>query len=663
MGYMRGGRILKVDLTTGRIDRLPTEDYQDKWLGGRGLNSRLIYELTGPETDPLGPDNALIFSTGPFTGTMVPGSGRVEIAAKSPASGLQGMSNMGGYWGPELKYAGYDSLILTGQAEKPVYLALENDRVEIRSADHLWGLDTYQTADTIRKELGDPEIEVVSIGPAGENLIAYASLHNRAGNAAGRTGMGTVMGSKRVKAVAVRGTKGVTIARPDEFLQSCLTALERQKPLLGMAQTVDAASNDPPTWALTLGNYEATEWEMQQFMPQGHKPYWEKHKNPQGEGVTGCFNCQVRCMTYYQMPQWGPLVASCNLYASTNWPMKLSDLDLWYRFASQSQRLGIDAMSAARMIAWAMDLYRQGKLTTADTDGLELNWGDGEVICALMDKIAAKEGFGAVLAENVDRAAEALGGVEPALNIKNVPAGGTNLMNFRLRSIGGAVNPRGSDEYRIRFGSFDNLGSGKDTGMTGMATPDAWEAKQANAIADRALAERQEAGKTPYINQFDYEARGELAALGARLCCVTDSLGQCKWNTIFLNIGLSIEFQAEALSLGTGQDYDIDRLVEIGRRIAGQERAYAIRNGLDRSMDTLPEKFFEQPMAGTWPDDVLDRGGLERMKTDYYRALGWDAETGVPTGETLTSLGLADVADDLARRGEETTGRSESRGA
>lgn len=310
MGNLYGGSLLRVDLSSGKIKKTPTSKYADLWLGARGINTRILYEETNKDTDPLGPDNVILFSVGPFTGTMVPGSGRVEIAAKSPASGVQGMSNMGGYWGPELKYAGYDSVVVKGQADGLVYISIYNDQVEIKNAAHLAGMDTYQTQDAIREELNDPEVEVVCIGAAGENMINYASVHNRLGNAAGRTGMGTVMGSKKLKAIAVRGTKGVSVAEPERFMSLCMEAMEAQKPLLGMAKTTDLLENNPSTWGLTLGNYEATQWIKQKDLRGGHKPFWEKHRNRQGHGITGCFNCQVRCMDYYDYPDMGPLVAS-----------------------------------------------------------------------------------------------------------------------------------------------------------------------------------------------------------------------------------------------------------------------------------------------------------------------------------------------------------------
>ena len=654
MSYLRGGELLRIELSSGKIEKDPTSSYQDLWMGGRGFNARILYEELKPGVDALSPDNVLMFSIGPFTGSMVPGSGRVEVAAKSPMTGIQGMSNMGGYWAPELKYAGYDSLIIKGKAPKPVYIAINNDIVEIRDASHIWGIDTYKTQDALQKEVGDPEVEVVCIGPGGENMITYASIQTRIGNAAGRTGMGAVMGSKNLKAIAVRGTKGISVADPDRFFELCLEALEIQKPLLSMARTVDMADNMPTSWAVVVGNYEATEWDKQKEMKDGHKPFWEKHKNRQGDGRTGCFNCQVRCMDYYDLPDLGPLVASCNIYGSATWVIKNADMNTWYAIASKCHRQGIDVLSATRMISWAMDQYEKGAITKEDTDGISLSWGNAEAIDRMLDMITKREGFGDILASNVAEVRRKLGkDVEEVLNIKGVPLGETNIMNFRARAIGAAVNPRGCDEYRTRAGSFDNLGSSsKDSHMTGMASPDSWEAKAAMAIVEKSMAEKAKEGKEEQITQFDYESRGDLAALANRIITVSDSLGQCKWNTIFLNVGIGIEFQAKALSAGEGRKWAIDDLLEIGSRIAAQERAFAVREGLTREQDTLPKKLLNYKMPGTWPEDSLDPADLEKMKDDYYEAMGWDVKTGIPASEMLRSLKLSDVASDLKKIGK-----------
>jgi aldehyde:ferredoxin oxidoreductase len=611
-----------------------------------------MYEEVNPEVTPLDPQNVLVFSAGPFTGTMVPGSGRTEVASKSPATGIQGMSNMGGYWGPQLKYAGYDSLIIVGKAPKPVYLAIDNDEVEIRDASHLWGRDTYETPIAIRKELNDPDTEVACIGRGGENQVVYATIQNRLGNAAGRTGMGAVMGSKSLKAIAVRGTKGVSIAEPERFLELCMEAFEVQKPFLANPETVQAVGNDPPSWALVLGNYEATEWEEQKSLRGGHEPFWKEHKNRLGDGKIGCFNCQIRCSNYYDLPQLGTLVASCNVYTSTMWVLKDPDFASWYAFSTACQREGIDAMSVSRMLAWAMDLYENGKITRKDTDGISLNWGNAKAIHQLMEKICRREGFGDILASTVREARDKIGrGVEEPMHIKGLPLGGTNLVNWRPRGLGAAVNPRGGDEYRTRYGSFDYLG-GKGSGMTAMSSPDSWEAKTAMSLVEKALAEKGARNDKTAITQFDYEARGNLAALAHKMVAVSDMLGQCRWNTIFLNAGISIEFQANAMSAGEGRETTIEDLLEAGSRVAAQEKAFAAREGLTRADDTLPKKLFDLQMPGTWPKDKTDPTEFEKMKDEYYEAMGWDVKTGIPRFETLEALGLSDVVIDLEKLGK-----------
>lgn len=655
MTYLYGGTILRVDLSTDQIEKQPTAAFAEKWLGGRGFNARILYKELELGIDALSPGNVLIFSVGPLTGSMFPGSGRVEVAAKSPVTGIQGMSNMGGYWGPELKYAGYDSIIIKGRAPKPVYIAINNESIEVKDASHVWGMDTYRTQDALQEELGDPEVEVVCIGPGSENLVAYGSIQTRMGNAAGRTGMGTVMGSKNLKAIAVRGTRGLSVAEPDRFLEICLKALEVQKPLIDNARTVDMAENTPPaTWAVVLGNYESNVWDKQQDLKGGHKPFWEKHKNRQGDGRTGCFNCQVRCMDYFEDNDLGPLVASCNIYGSATWVIKNADMRTWYAVAAKCHRQGIDVLSATRMIAWASELYEKGIISLEDTGGIPLQWGNREALDRVLDLIAANEGFGAILAGTPEKAVEKLGQeIEPVLNIKGTPVGETNIMNFRARAMGAAVNPRGSDEYRARAGSFDNLGTGSGSKLTAMASPDSWEAKTAMAIVAEAVTEKkQREGENAQITQFDCESRGALAALANRMITVTDSVGQCKWNTVFLNVGIGMELQAEALSTASGRVITVDDLIHTASRIAAQERAFAVREGLTRDQDTLPKKLINYQMPGTWPEDKIDLEDLERMKNEYYAAMAWDMESGVPARETLETLGLSDVAADLTELGK-----------
>lgn len=326
-------------------------------------------------------------------------------------------------------------------------------------------------------------------------------------------------------------------------------------------------------------------------------------------------------------------------------------MEAWYTLVSVCQRQGVDVMSAARMIAWATELYENGVIDQTDTGGIELTWGSREAVQQIIRLIAAKEGFGAVLAGNVLEAAAKIGkGVEEALNIKGVPLGGTNVMNFRARTAGAVINPRGSDEYRGRMGSFDNLGTGKDTGMTGMAIPDSWEAETANAIVEKA---KKDAGIRRPLNQHDTTGRGEVAALANRYSIVSDSLCQCKWNTLFLNVGISIEFQAKALSAGLGKTVTVDDLLEIASRISAQERCFAIRGGITREDDTLPKKLINYRMAGSWHEDEVTPEDLDTMKENFYDAMGWDRNTGRPTTETLKALNLEDLVPDIEQHQKE----------
>ena len=222
-------------------------------------------------------------------------------------------------------------------------------------------------------------------------MLVYGSMQTRMGNAAGRTGMGTVMGSKNLKAIAVRGTQGVSVADPEKFLEICLEALEKQKPLIDNARTVGMAENTPPSsWAVVLGNYESNVWDKQKDLVGGHIPFWEAHKNRQGIGRTGCFNCQVRCMDYYEENELGPLVASCNIYGSATWVIKNADMKTWYAVAAKCHRQGIDVLSAIRMIAWASELYEKGVITAEDTGGIPLEWGNRDALDRMLDQDRSK---------------------------------------------------------------------------------------------------------------------------------------------------------------------------------------------------------------------------------------------------------------------------------
>ena len=406
MAFLRGGRILFVDLTSRAVSTRPTADYADKYLGGRAVDARLIYDYVRPDADPLGPGNVIAFGTGPLTGTPFPGSSRLDIMARSPVTGLLGNANVGGDWAAELKFAGYDHVVLTGRASSPVYLCLHNDVVELRDAAALRGMTTSQTAAAIRAELDNPEVKVLCIGPAGENQVTYATVHCSVGNAAARTGMGAVLGSKNVKALAVRGTRGLPIAAPEPFLEACIAAHEHLRAKDDYPEThTEGVTRGEYAFVLSGSEAGGDGHAGVDFDPSGvtdFAAFWRRY----GHKRTGCMGCPVHCMENYNVPGVGATVISCELYTQLTWEVQNDDMLLWYTLIRQCQEMGIDNTSMALTIQWLMELHALGIIDAGHTDGIPMVWGSKEAITAIMDRTIASEGLGAVLARGMKAAAE-----------------------------------------------------------------------------------------------------------------------------------------------------------------------------------------------------------------------------------------------------------------
>ncbi|MEN8246799.1 MAG: aldehyde ferredoxin oxidoreductase C-terminal domain-containing protein, partial [Thermodesulfobacteriota bacterium] len=466
------------------------------------------------------------------------------------------------------------------------------------------------------------------------------------GNSAGRTGLGAVMGAKNLKAIAVRGTRGIDIVHPETFFKLCLEAFETQKKLSPRVSTLSSAG-DPDNNALVLGNFEAGRWHKQDQLQGGHEPFWRTYKNRLGDGHLGCFNCRQRCMDYYDVPEAGPLVSNCSLYANSMWILKDSDFNSWYRLASTCQKMGIDVISACRMLAWATELYENGRISDVDTNGIQLRWGNSEALHTMLDNIIHRKGLGAILASDIDTAVGSLGhDTPPPLHIKGSPLAGSNVINFRARAIGAAVNPRGGDDYRMRWYGFEvPLTEDEDEPAT-MGGPESWEMEAARKY----LGYSQDKNNGNPKTQFDYANRGILAATSAKMSIVTDILGQCRLNTIQLKKGVGINFQARALTAGTGSHFTVEDLLKYAERTACQEKASAVKLGWTRAADDLPKALFDRRMAGAWPEDKLDPEQFRHMRAEYYQAMGWDPENGIPQLETLRGLQLSDVAAELKKQ-------------
>lgn len=610
MSYLYGGSILFIDLSEGKVRKEPTSSYSKDFLGGRGINIKLLYDSVTPGTDAFDPSNLITFGTGPFTGTTCPGSGRTDIMAKSPITGLQGDSNVGGFWAPEVKRAGYDNIAITGKAEKPVYIWIDDDRVEIKDASQIWGKDTYETPILIREELDHPEFQVLSIGPAGENLVRFASVITDVGHAAGRTGMAAVMGSKMLKAIAVRGTKGVKVANPQAYLNYSFElhqmlrndphAVELSK--YGTTRLHDEGMLRDPYFA-AAANFQHYAWDEAPSFYEFLKKYMVRK--------VGCFGCPVRCQEFYSVPGVGNGVVSCNVYYGLIWAAKIANMETWFELAVNCNKLGIDTQSLGTILAWLMELHQRGIITAQDTDGIPMEWGSREAILGIQKKIAYREGFGDVIAEGILPAARKIGrGSEKyAMHEKGLPLLHVNFTARDTTSLAMAVGPRG-DFLRGNFGSLENP-----------------ETSEENIAAAN-------------IEMEDFVAE-------------TDSIGNCKFSSIWNKIPFGAEEQARLFSLGAGIDTTAEMLLAFGKRIRNLERAFDVREGCTRDDDTLPDRFLDNPMPdGKFKGLKLKRDTLEKMKDEYYRQRGWDIATGIPTRETLVQVGLKEVAEDLDKLGK-----------
>ena len=634
-GYGHVGEIASVDLSSGKISCKPTSEYTSNVLGGRGINARILFHETTASTRPLSPENPLIFGTGPLVGTTCPSSGRVTITAKSPITGLYGESSIGGEWGPELKFAGYDHLVVHGASEKPVYLLINDGTVEIRDAKHIWGLDTWKTPELLHESVGDPEAKVICIGPGGENMVAFACIRHQLKHAAGRTGMGAVMGSKRLKAVVVRGTGSVRVARPAELLKESenMVAYIKTHPNFyrwirlgeggcGITGLTDSFTDSDVTVG---GNFQTLILQK-----------WPRHGNEKmcaeyGVRMTGCYDCPISCFPFVSIPGVAASEFGCEPQLSFTFRLLNPDPKLAFELSNLANQLGIDAASTSSVISFAIDLYQKGILSREDTDGMDLKWGDRDTLITLMTKIARREGLGDLLAEGVRKAAQKIGkGAEYyAHHTKGLEITNQDPRVLPGRALGYAVGPR-ADVTRgtVPTEYLDiNLSLNEKTRKEALA------------------AAKNEYGTEKVGYHTEYEGKEKVLIKYENQIAIFDILGLCK------NLGgygfdfIEEDQCARLYSLVIGQDTPVERLVKAAEATITLERAFNARSGATRADDQMPERFFKEPVADSrHKGAVLDLNKFERLKDQYYNARGWDVSTGMPSAARLKELGLEDIS-------------------
>lgn len=653
MGNLYGGTILRIDLTSQEIKRQPTLDYADDYIGGRGINCRILYEEMDENAHPLDPDNIIIFGVGPLTGTMFPGSSRVDVMTRSPVTDLIGNANIGGEWGAEFKYAGYDHLVLSGKAEQPVYIFIENDLVEIRDAKTIWGKTVYDMNVILRTELEDEDIKIIGIGPAGENLVTFAALQTNIGNSGARTGLGCILGSKNVKAIAVRGTKGVQIADPDNFFSSCLRAHTDLKNSDYYDEVSKIGVMDAE-YAYVLSGIEAAgdaHKTAQNFDAEGKtdfRRFWEKY----GIGRTGCFGCPVHCMENFNVPGIGGAVISCELYPQLSWEVRNDDMLLWYECVKICQNFGVDNTSIAIILQWLMELHEMGILSQEITDGIPMKWGDREAILGMLIKTIHREGFGDVIASGMKATATYLDDKIPeerrdhkstyefAMQVNNNPMYGINP-RFNSMALTYSIGRRSdgiTDLDNVQFYIICLPGY-----------PSYTEEERQQKIEEKyKKAEKLSGGIKNAGNPYSYEGKAEMVIDATWITTLADMMVTCKWHTKWLSMDINENHYAEALSYGLGKEVSVEHLLHAAKRVKALERAYENILGRTREQDIIPEKEFDNPVSrGPWKGYTLDKEKYEEMKERYYALIGWNKKTGIVEQTTLEDLGLTDVAEKM----------------
>ena len=611
-------RIAFVDLRTRTTEIKPISfDLRKKFLGGRGMNMYLLSRYYSPHLDPFSAENPLIFGAGLLTGTLGFGA-RLNITSKSPESGHLGDSNMGGDFGAELVKAGFSHLVITGKSEGPVYLLIRDNKVEISDAHALRGLDTIGTQKSIRAELGDERTQIACIGPAGENLVRFACIRSGLKSSAGRTGMGAVMGSKNLKAVAVRGTLDIKVSDPEKYMKCYL----RYMGTLMATKWAQALGKQGTPLLFRLANamgFLSVRNNQETSAGEQGYPLEAEALEPYSTGMVACFSCPVHCRHRFFVEERGYRGEGPEYASIGSLGTKLGHLDLKNIIYAVElcNRYGLDTISTGTYMAWAMELYQRGLLKREMTEA-PLVWGDREVILNLIHKIARREGFGNILAEG-PYAKEAFGeeSQDYFLGIKNFPIEMTDERLPKSFALGMATSTRGACHMRSRP-SIDVLGLPEDV--------------------------LKKVYRGPISNDLvSYSGKGRMVWWHELINAVCDSLGFCRFQTVFSSPHAPHYRQfSRLIALATGLHVTPKALQTTGERIYTLERMMLAKDGLSRQDDTLPKRYFEEPIPeGPAKGEVIFREGFDRMLDEYYRLHGWD-ENGIPQKRTITRLGLSE---------------------
>lgn len=634
--FAYAGAILRVNLSNGEISTEPTLPYARQWLGSSGIAIKILYDELKPWLTPYEPANKLIFGVGALIGTPAPGACKMNVSTIGPMTGGWASGCSDSYVGGQLKYAGYDSIVVEGRAHRPVYLWIHNDHLEIRDASHLWGKTTWDTFEAIRKELGDSSLHTISIGPAGENLVRGACIIQDRARAFGRGGIGAVMGSKNLKAIVAKGTGGIRVAHPKLFMET----VTRVREMFKNSKTIDNIRK--------YGTLAA--------LPQKQKVCGIPYKNFQycclPDDMAKAID-PVKTIEKYQVAKqsFPGCVIGCGRHLhitegpyaglkteSNQWEVVgtlQGRLAIWeptfmMKANAVCNQLGLDVDAAGGAIGWAMECYERGILNEKDTDGLRLHRGDAGVALELIRKIGYREGFGDTLAEGCARASDLVG-----------------------RNSGYyAMNIKGQDLYEVCRGAnawclgtiTSTRGGGHTTGAAVCETIPGLDTEKAKSVYGVDHVDRPQ----------EYEGKAKITLYVEILHRINNSLGICHFNTSWADVEqMDLPQLAELYSAATGWDTSVEDMKRMAMKQLNLEKALNLRHtNFDRKDDMPTPREMSEPIpTGSLAGWKIDPERLNRMLDEYYELHGWDTKTSFPTRRALAELGLEDVADDLDRIG------------
>lgn len=633
--YSYAGKILRVNLSSGKVSTEPTSKYAREWLGSSGIAIKILYDETKPWVTPYDPANKLIFSSGALIGTTAPGACKMNISTLGPMTGGWASCCSDSYLGGELKYAGYDTVVIDGKAHSPVYLWIDNDRVEIRDASHLWGKNTWETLDRLREELGDPGLHAVSIGPAGENLVRGACMIQDKGRAHGRGGIGAVMGSKNLKAFVAKGRGGIKVADPKRFMEAALKCRAMFEGLASTERfhkhgTLGILARKQQVGGVCYKNFQDVvlppEMEAAIDPKKLIEKYQVSHLSWPGCGFGGC----GRHMLITDGPYAGLSTEANQFEVIPTLQGRLAIMEPTFMLKANAlcNQMGIGVDEAGAPIGWAMECYQRGIIDKKDTDGLELKWGDAELALSLIEMLCRRQGFGDLLAEGSARAAEILGRNSDyyAIHIKKVdlyePCRGAMAW-----CLGATTSTRGG---------------GHTTGAPLCETADpALDVKKARQIY----------GIDNPDKPLEYEGKHIMVAHGEALQRVDNCFGICHYNTTYWDPNLpDLPEMAELYSAATGWETTPEDLIRLAMKQLNLEKAFNLRfTNFDRKDDMPTPRDLNEPIPSGWK---MDEEKYSKLLDDYYELHGWDTKTSFPKRDALVDLGLAEVADDLEKIGK-----------